>query len=155
MKLEMTLTDRPGFLHAIPVFDLIMSVTMLLLLGPMFLSQGGVSVKLPESRFQMERYQDSIVVTIGKRVGQDQKLYLGRQVVSLDELEKHFDERSRDENATGSLVLLKSDIGSSVGMERKISEMVLRSGLKLALVGKPTRLLDDVRTPSLEEDDQE
>ena len=65
MKLETTLEEKPGFLHALPLFDLFALVTMLLLLGPMFLSQSGVMVEVPSSRFQMQRYGDSIVVTIG------------------------------------------------------------------------------------------
>jgi biopolymer transport protein ExbD len=142
MKLETTLDDRPGFLHAVPVFDLIMAVTMLLLLGPMFLSQGGVSVELPESRFQMERYQDSIVITIGKKVGEEERLYLGRQVVTLEELRNHFDELNASENASRGMVLLKSDVGSSVGTEWEISEMVLRAGFKLSLVGKRSPLIE-------------
>jgi len=35
------------------------------------------------------------------------------------------------------MVLLKTDVNSPVGMEREITEIVLASGFKLALIGKP------------------
>ena len=35
-----------------------------------------------------------------------------------------------------AVVLLKSDAGVSVGLERSISEMILGTGFNLALVGK-------------------
>jgi len=137
MKLETTLEERPGFLHVMPLFDLFMVMTMLLLLGPMFLSQSGVSVELPVSRFQMQRYSDSIVVTLGPGGGTDPKLYIGRQAVTLEELRSYFEQLGTDETISRAMVLLKTDVNSPVGMEREITEIVLASGFKLALIGKP------------------
>jgi len=134
MKLETTLEERPGFLHALPLFDLFALVTMLLLLGPMFLSQSGISVELPTSRFQMQRYGDSIVVTVGPG-DSEAALYLGRRAVSPDQLAASLEELRNDERMSRALVLLKSDIRTTVGMERKVSEMILAAGFKMALVG--------------------
>lgn len=134
MKLETTLEDRPGFLHALPLFDLFALVTMLLLLGPMFLSQGGISVEVPSSRFQMQRYGDSIVVTVGPGDA-EAALYLGRQAVTLEELAGRLGELREDERMSRAIVLLKTDVQTTVGIERKISEMILAAGFKLALVG--------------------
>lgn len=134
MKLETTLEERPGFLHALPLFDLFALVTMLLLLGPMFLSQSGISVAVPSSRFQMQRYGDSIVVTVGPG-DSDAALYLGRQAVTLGELSARLAELRNDERMSRAIVLLKTDVQTTVGMERKVSEMILGIGFKLALVG--------------------
>lgn len=134
MKLETTLEERPGFLHALPLFDLFALVTMLLLLGPMFLSQSGISVEMPASRFQMQRYGDSIVVTVGPG-DSEAALYLGRRAVSPDQLAASLEELRNDERMSRALVLLKSDIRTTVGMERKVSEMILAAGFKMALVG--------------------
>lgn len=138
MKLETTLEERPGFLHAIPLFDLFALVTMLLLLGPLFLSQGGISVEVPTSRFQMQRYGDSVVVTVGAG-GEEAPIYLGRQAVTLGELAAQLAKLKLDERMGRAVVLLKTDTRTTVGMERKVSEIVLGAGFRLALVGEPDR----------------
>lgn len=134
MKLETTLEERPGFLHALPLFDLFALVTMLLLLGPMFLSQSGISVEMPSSRFQMQRYGDSIVVTVGPG-DSEAALYLGRRALTLGELASSLEELQKDERMSRALVLLKADVNTTVGMERKVSEIILAAGFKMALVG--------------------
>lgn len=136
MKLETTLEERPGFLHAMPLFDLFALVTMLLLLGPLFLSQGGISVEVPSSRFQMQRYGDSIVVTVGPG-GEEASLYLGRQAVTLEELTERLATLRLDERMGRAVVLLKTDVRTTVGMERKVGEITLAAGFRLALVGEP------------------
>lgn len=135
MKLETTLDERPGFLHALPLFDLFALVVLLLLLGPMFLSQSGISVEVPGSRFQMERYSKSIVVTVGPG-GRDASLYLGRSTITLDGLRARLGSLKGDEEMSRAVVLLKSDVATSVGMERLLSEIILDAGFDLALVGK-------------------
>jgi biopolymer transport protein ExbD len=134
MKLETTLDERPGFLHALPLFDLFALVTMLLLLGPMFLSQSGINVEVPASQFQMQRYPKSIVVTVGPG-GRDASLYLGRSSITLNELSGQLAKLKRDEEMSRAVVLLKADVGTSVGMERLLSEIILGAGFELALVG--------------------
>jgi biopolymer transport protein ExbD len=136
MKLETTLEERPGFLHAMPLFDLFALVTMLLLLGPLFLSQGGISVEVPSSRFQMQRFGDAIVVTVGPG-GEEASLYLGRQSVTLEELSGRLAALRLDERMGRAVVLLKTDVRTTVGMERKVSEIALAAGFRLALVGEP------------------
>lgn len=136
MKLETTLEERPGFLHVMPLFDLFALVTMLLLLGPLFLSQGGISVEVPSSRFQMQRYGDSIVVTVGPG-SENVPIYLGRQAVTLEELSERLAALKKDERMARAIVLLKTDVRTSVGIERKVSEAVLGAGFRMALVGEP------------------
>ncbi|MGJ8633601.1 MAG: ExbD/TolR family protein [Luteolibacter sp.] len=142
MKLETTLQERPGFLHALPVFDLFFLVTMLLLLGPLFWSQSGVSVEVPASQFQMQRYQESVVVTLGPGEPEP-RIHLGRYAVTFDELRVKLLELRDDEEMSRAIVLLKADAGVTVGMERKVTEMIIGEGFKLALVGKSAAEADD------------
>jgi hypothetical protein len=136
MKLKTTLEERPGFLHAMPLFDLFALVTMLLLIGPLLLSQGGISVEVPSSRFQIERFGDTMVVTLGPG-GEEASLYLGRQAVTPEELAERLELLRLDERMSQAVVLLKTDVDTTVGMERKVSEIVLAAGFRLALVGEP------------------
>jgi biopolymer transport protein ExbD len=135
VKLETTLEERPGFMHALPLFDLFMTVTMLLLLGPVFLSQGGISVELPSSEFQMQRYDKSIVVTL--HTGQlGPQIYMGREAVSLAELETKLEVLKADEVMSRAMVLLKTDTGTPTGSQSDVINLILRLGFKVALVGK-------------------
>lgn len=135
MKLETTLDERPGFLHALPLFDLFILVTMLLLLGPVFLSQSGVTVELPASQFQMQRYQESIVVTLHSGKSEPQ-IYLGREAITLEELRNRLEVLKADEVMSRAIVLLKTDIGTPTGMQSEIIDLILKLGFKIALVGK-------------------
>ncbi len=135
MKLETTLDERPGFLHVLPLFDLFITVTMLLLLGPVFLNQSGVSVELPASQFQMQRYAESIVITLHSGKVEPQ-IYIGRETVNLDELGARLEALKADEVMSRAIVLLKTDIGTSTGVQSEIVNLVLRLGFKIALVGK-------------------
>jgi biopolymer transport protein ExbD len=137
MKLEMSLPERPGFLHAVPILNLFALLQLFFLLGPSLVLQSGVAVELPPSRFQMERYKDSIVVTLGPgETGAS--IYLGRDEVTLDELAGRLDRLRSVAAQMKSIVLLKTDKGTPVGAEREVTELVLRKGFRLALVGKTT-----------------
>ena len=144
MKLETTLEERPGFLHALPFFDLFMLVTILLLLSPMFLSQSGITIEVPTSRFQMQRYPKSIVVTVGLG-GRKASLYLGRESITLDELPERLSALKLDDDLARAIILLKTDIGTSVGMERLVSEMILGASFEMALVGRAETREDDLQ----------
>jgi biopolymer transport protein ExbD len=134
MKLEMSLPERPGLLHAVPVFDIFALLLLFFLMGPSFVLQSGVTVDLPPSRFQMERFEDTLVVTLGPGEP-DLRIHLGRDPVSMSELGRRLDEL-RDAGAPArTIVLLKTDEGTPVRDERLISELVLEKGFRLGLVG--------------------
>ena len=135
MKLETTLDERPGFMHALPLFHLFFTVTMMLMLGPVFLSQSGISVELPASQFQMQRYQESIVITLHSGEA-GQQIYLGREAVSLEELKARLEELKADEVMSRAMVLLTTDLGTPSGIQSEIIDIILRLGFKVALVGK-------------------
>lgn len=148
MKLETTLSERPGFLQALPLFDLFALVTMLLLLGPMFLNQSGVLVELPASQFQLQRYKESIVVTVGPG-SPEPRIHLGRQSVTLAELGEKLEELKADETMSRAIVLMKTDLGVPVGTERVVSELIMDTGFKLALVGDSRVAADNTAEPEV------
>lgn len=135
MKLEMTLPEQPGFLHAVPVLNLFALLLLFLLLGPSFVMHSGISVELPPSRFQMERYRESLVVTLGP--GQPTpRIHLGRDAVTLEELVQKLEELRKDGGAGKAIVLLQTDLGTPVGLEREVTEAILAKGYRVAYVGQ-------------------
>lgn len=135
MKLEMSLPERPGFLHAVPVLNIFALMQLFFLLGPSLVMQSGVAVDLPPSRFQMGRYENALVVTLGP--GEPlPRIYFGRDPVTLGELSQRL-EKLREEGAPSTaIVLLQTDAGTPVGVEREVTELVLKRGFRLAMVGK-------------------
>lgn len=135
MKLEMTLPERPGFLHAIPIFNIFALLLLFFLLGPSLVLQSGVAVDLPPSRFQMERYESSLVVTLGPGEP-DPRIHLGRDALTLTELADRLELLRADGAPTQTIVLLQTDTGTPVGTEREVTELILSKGFRMALVGK-------------------
>jgi len=135
MKLEMTLPEQPGFLHALPLFDLFALLLLFLLMGPAMVLQSGISVELPPSRFQMERFEETLVVTLSP--GEPQaRIHLGRTPVSFEELGEQLDELREAGHANKAVVLLQSDAATPVGQERELTEMILGKGFRVALIGR-------------------
>lgn len=130
----MTLPERPGLLHAVPVFNIFALLWLLFLLGSSLLRQSGVTVELPPSRFQLERYQNTLVVTLGPGESAP-RIHFGRDAVSLAELAARLDQLRGESAQANSLVLLQTDTGTPVGIEREVTELVLGKGFRLALVG--------------------
>lgn len=135
MKLEMTLPERPGFLHAVPVLNIFALMQLFFLLGPSLVMQSGVAVDLPPSKFQMERYQDSLVVTLGPGEPEP-RIHFGRDPVTLAGLADRLDKLRADGAQAKTIVLLQTDAGAAVGTEREVTELVLSKGFRLAMVGK-------------------
>lgn len=135
MKLEMTLPERPGFLHVLPVLNIFALMQLFFLLGPMMGRQSGVAVDLPPSRFQMERYDQSLVVTLGPGEPEP-RIHFGRDPVTKDELAAKLEQLREDGTQMRAIVLLQTDVGTPVGTEREITELVLSKGFRLAMVGR-------------------
>ena len=135
MKLEMTLPERPGFLHAVPILNIFALIQLFFLLGPSLVMQSGVAVDLPPSRFQMERYENSLVVTLGPGEPEP-RIHFGRDSVTLAELAERLAKLRADGAPANSVVLLQTDAGTPVGVEREVTELVLSTGFRLAMVGK-------------------
>ena len=135
MKLEMTLPERPGFLHAVPILNIFALVQLFFVLGPALVLQSGVAVDLPPSRFQMERYENALVVTLGPGEPTP-RIHFGRDSVTPEELSGRLDQLRADGAPAKSIVLLQTDTGTPVGVEREVTELVLGKGFRMALVGK-------------------
>ena len=133
----MTLPEHPGLLHAVPVLNLLALLWLLVLLGPLLLRQSGMVVDLPPSRFQLDRYQDALVVTLGPGEAAP-RIHLGRDAVSLTELAERLEHLRAKGAPTKAIVLLQTDSGTPVGVERQVTELVLSKGFRLAMVGANT-----------------
>lgn len=134
MKLELSLPERPGLLHAVPVLNVFALLWLLFLLGPSLSRQSGIAVELPPSQFQLDRYQDSLVITLGPGEVVP-RIHVGRDSVTMDELSERLEKLRVDGATSKMIVLLQTDIGTAVGVERAVSELVLEKGFRLALVG--------------------
>ena len=135
MKLESTLPERPGFLFVVPAFNLFALLLVFFLLGPSFVSQSGVAVELPVSRFQMERQANATVVTV--TAGDPPGYWLEREPVSLGQLSERLDARRGDDDAPATTVLLRVDRGVPVETQRNVAEVALQKGLRVFLLGQP------------------
>lgn len=133
MKLVSTLPERPGFLHALPLFDLFGLLLVLFLLGPSFVNQSGVEVEMPVSRFRIESHAQAAVVTLTP--GDPPVIWMERQ--RLSELELMGALERRAEEMPGVPVLyLRTDGGVAAGEERAVAEMALRLGYRVFLLGQ-------------------
>jgi biopolymer transport protein ExbD len=135
MKLEMTLPERPGFLHAVPLLNIFALVQLFFLLGPSLVWQSGVAVDLPPSRFQMERYETPLVVTLGPGEPTP-RIHFARDSVTLAGLAERLGKLREEGAQAKAIVLLQTDTGTPVGVEREVTEMILAKGFRLALVGR-------------------
>ena len=133
MKLTMTLPERPGFLHALPLFNLFALLLLFFLLGPSFVGQSGVAVELPLSRFQMEQHGDATVVTV--TAGDPPGLWLDRDEVTLGQLEERLDVRRGSESSRTTAVLLQVDKDVPTEMQRRVAEIALHKGYRVYLMG--------------------
>jgi hypothetical protein len=83
----------------------------------------------------MERFRDSLVVTLGP--GQpDPRIHLGRDALTLPELTARLEELRNDGKAAQSIILLQTDAGTPVGIEREVTEAILMKGFRVAYVGQ-------------------
>lgn len=134
MKLELSLPERPGLLHAVPVCNLFLILWLLHVLGSAMVRDSGVMVELPPSQFQLERYEETHVVTLGPGEGVPQ-IHLGRDRVSMDELMQRFGTLRAEGAQAKAVVLLQTDAGTAVGLERQVAETLLGMGFRVALIG--------------------
>ncbi len=145
MKLETTLPEGVGFLHAIPLFNLFMVLLMCYALGPKLEEKTGVTVNLPSSLFQMERFQEAAVLTLTAEGAE--RLYLGTRSVNLAELDEHMAELMEQGNRTNSSVVIKADRLVTSEALRQVAEICLRKGFRVILAG-------DMRSEAAEEKSQ-
>ncbi len=135
MKLESTLPESPGLLHVVPALDLFGLLLAMLLLVPSFVARSGMSVDLPPSRFQYDRFVKPLVISVGP--GDDPVVFFGHERVNLDQLGERLDsERGKPGGVGERIVVLRVDRAAPVATERKIAELALRKGFRVMLAGR-------------------
>lgn len=134
MKLEMSLPERPALLHALPVVNLFALLWMFHFAGASLTSQAGVTVDPPPSRFQLERFRETLVVTL-VTAESGARIYLGRELVDMATLESRLESLREQGAASRAIVLLQCDSDAQVGAEREVAELILGKGFRLALTG--------------------
>lgn len=134
MKLVSTLPERPGFLHAVPIFDLFALLLVFILLGPSFVRHSGVRVEMPISRYQVERDPNAAVITITQ--GNPAVIWLERERVSESELIQRLAGR-REGSSTVPTVYIRSDAAIPASYERQVAETALQQGFRVYLLGRP------------------
>lgn len=134
MKLESTLPERVGFLQAVPVFDLFALLLVALLLGQSFMSEAGVQVELPVSRYQLSRTSDASVITLTE--GEPPVLFLDRDRMSEEELVEALS-TIREKTPGIPSIYVRSDASVDAGHERRIAEVALDAGFRVYLLGQP------------------
>lgn len=136
MKLELTLPSAPGLLHALPGLDIIALVLVFPLLGPSFVQQTGIDVKVHESPWRYEQMENPVVVTLG--AGRNTPLWVNKKRVPMDQLEEEIKRlRSEEGGETITTAILRSDVSVPSGVEKEIINRIMKMGLNCGLVGRP------------------
>lgn len=128
MKLEMSLPEKPSFLHALPLVDLLALVMLFPLLASSLAPQAGAEVELPETDFRLQRVSNPIVVSITG--GIDPQFWVGKQRIEREKLLDAIGRRSQNWQGGGApAVLLKVDKSAQqFGMD--VSYALLREGYR-------------------------
>ncbi|MFK7910578.1 MAG: biopolymer transporter ExbD [Akkermansiaceae bacterium] len=138
MKLELTLPATPGFLHALPTLDIIALVLVFPLLGPSFVQQTGIDVKLHESPWRYEQMENPIVITLG--AGSSKPLWVNKKRVPMNQLEQEVKKlRSAEGGDKITTAVVRSDVSVASGVEKEVINRLMKMGLNCGLVGRPAR----------------
>lgn len=142
MKLQSSLPENVGFLHAVPLFNIFAVLLMCYALGPKLEEKTGVTINVPASLFQLDRYEEAAVITM--TAGDSQELYIGTQQISLPELDARLEEQlEKSTGANRAIVIMADQLVPSEKL-RQVAEICLRKGLRVVLAGgargKPAEL---------------
>lgn len=139
MKLELTLPSAPGMLHALPGIDIIALVLVFPLLGPSFVQQTGIDVKVHESPWRYEQMENPIVVTLG--AGRSTPIWVNKKRISMDNLEEEIKRLRREEGGDAiTTAVLRSDVSVPSGVEKDVMNRIMKLGLTCGIVGQPERM---------------
>lgn len=136
MKLESTLPEGVGFLHAVPLFNLFAVLLMCYAIGPKLEEKTGITLSMPSSLFQLERFEEAAVVTMSAD-GTD-SLYLGTRSISLNELDPLLDEQLQSGRRENSAIVIRADRLVPSDALRQVAEICMRKGLRVVLAGAGT-----------------
>lgn len=133
MKLQTTLPEGVGFLHAVPLFNLFAVLLMCYTLGPKLEEKTGVSVQMPASLFQLEHYEEAAVVTMTADGGGE--LYVGTQRIHVQELDARLDEQLQSSSGANRAIVIMADRLVPSEQLRQVAEICLRKGLRVVMAG--------------------
>lgn len=133
MKLLTTLPEGVGFLHAVPLFNLFAVLLMCYTLGPKLEEKTGVSVQMPASLFQLERYEEAAVVTM--TANGSGELYVGTQRIQMTELDARLDEQLQSSSGANRAIVIMADRLVPSEQLRQVAEICLRKGLRVVMAG--------------------
>lgn len=136
MKLVSTLPEGVGFLHAVPLFNLFAVLLMCYAIGPKLEEKTGITLSMPSSLFQLERFEEAAVVTM--TVDGTDSLYLGTRSISLNELDPLLDEQLQSGRRENSAIVIRADRLVPSDALRQVAEICMRKGLRVVLAGAGT-----------------
>ena len=133
MKLESSLPEGVGFLHAVPLFNLFAVLLMCYTIGPKLEEKTGVSISVPASLFQLERYEEAAVITLTADGGRE--LYIGTQRISLVDLDAKLDEKLQSSLGMNRSIVIMADRLVPSEQLRQVAEICLRKGVRVVMAG--------------------
>lgn len=138
MKLQMTLPEKPAFVHTLPFFDLLTLLLVCVLIGPTFMADAGIEVDHPTTTEQLRRFGDPIIVTVS--AGDDPAVFLNGQRTSLQQLAAGLTDAIAGERWNlGDAVLIKADRAVVVGVQNQVISTVRKVGLRPAIAYRSER----------------
>ena len=141
MKLRTTLPENVGFLHAVPLFNLFAVLLMCYALGPKLEEKTGVTIQMPTSLFQLERYEEAAVITM--TANGLQELYIGTQKIPLIELEARLDEQLEKSTGANRAIVIMADRLVPSDSLRQVAEICLRKGVRVVMAGAGRGITDE------------
>lgn len=132
MKLESTLRRRSGFLHVVPVLDVVFLVLIFFLLGSGFALQSGIAVDAPESPSVLRPLGRAHVITVS--AGDRPRIVFNDQMVTMDQLTPML-EGNRELTST---VLIRADRLAAYGLVMEVSNLAQAAGYSVALATQPS-----------------
>lgn len=145
MKLQTTLPEGVGFLHAVPLFNLFAVLLMCYTLGPKLEEKTGVSVQMPASLFLQESYEEAAVVTMTADGGGE--LYVGTQRIHVEELDARLDEQLQSSSGANRAIVIMADRLVPSEQLRQVAEICLRKGLRVVMAGSGRGKPGEIREP--------
>lgn len=139
MKLEMTLPSTPGFLHMLPGIDIIALILIFPLLGPSFVQQTGIDVRVHESPWRYEQMENPVVVTLGAAMNDEvTPLWINKNLVSMEGLEEEILKLRAEEGGEAiTTAIIRSDVSVPSGVEKEVINRIIKLGLNCGLIGRP------------------
>lgn len=133
MKLQTTLPDGLGFLHAVPLFNLFAVLLMCYTIGPKLEEKTGVTIQTPASLFQLERYEEAAVITM--TAGGSGEIYIGTRQLNISELDARLDEQLQTTAGANRAIVIMADRLVPSEQLRQVAEICLRKGLRVVMAG--------------------